>query len=41
VVNGALVKKGMTVGGMRVEEISPDRVRFSGAGGTVEVQLSR
>ncbi|HEY6874639.1 MAG TPA: hypothetical protein VI298_18115 [Geobacteraceae bacterium] len=41
VVNGALVKRGMTVGGMRVEEILPDRVRFSGPGGTVEVHMSR
>ncbi len=41
VINGALVKRGMTVGEMRVEEILPDRVRLSGPGGTVEVHLSR
>lgn len=41
VINGALVKRGMTVGEMRVDEILPDRVRLSGPGGTVEVHLSR
>lgn len=41
VVNGALVRKGMTVGGIRVEEIFQDRVRFAGAAGTFEVQLSK
>ena len=41
VVNGALLKRGMTVEGVQIEEIFQDRVRFSGAQGTFEVQLSR
>ena len=41
VINGALVKKGMSVGGARVEEILQDRVRFSSGGGTFYVQLSK
>lgn len=41
VINGALMKRGMAVGDMRVEEILQDRVRLSGPGGTVEVHLSR
>lgn len=41
VVNGALLKKGMTVEGVWVEEILQDRVRFSGNGGIFEVHLSR
>jgi Type II secretion system protein B len=41
VINGALLKRGMTVEGVQVEEILQDRVRFSGNGGTFEVHLSR
>jgi len=41
VINGALLKRGMTVEGVQIEEIFQDRVRFSGARGTFEVQLSR
>ena len=41
VINGMLVRRGMTVQGMRVEEILQDRVRFSSNGETYEVQISR
>ena len=41
VINGMLVRRGMTVQGMRVEEIFQDRVRFSRNGETYEVQISR
>lgn len=41
VVNGALVKTGMTVGGALVDRIYLDRVRFKGNGGTFEVYLSK
>ena len=41
VVNGVLVKRGMTVGGMKVDEIFRDRVRFSGRDGLFDLQLSR
>jgi len=41
VVNGALLKRGMTIEGARVEEIFADRVRFAGSGGTFDVSLSR
>ncbi len=37
VVNGALVKTGMSVGGVEVERIFVDRVRFKGTSGTFEV----
>src|ERR1039457_864748 len=37
VVNGMLVKRGMSVDGARLEEIFPDRVRFSGKDGPFEV----
>lgn len=41
VVNGLLVKRGMTVGGMRVDKIFRDRVRFSGNSGPFDLQLSK
>jgi len=41
VVNGALVKSGMTVGGAVVDRIYMDRVRFKGNGGTFEVYISK
>ena len=41
VVNGALVKSGMSVGGVQVERIFVDRVRFRRGGGTFEVPLAR
>lgn len=41
VVNGALVKTGMTVEGAVVERIFLDRVRFKGNGGTFEVYLTK
>jgi general secretion pathway protein B len=41
VIDGMLVRRGMTVQGMRVEEILQDRVRFSRNGETYEVQISR
>jgi hypothetical protein len=41
VVNGALVKTGMTVGGALVDRIFLDRVRFKGNAGTFEVYLSK
>ena len=41
VVNGALLRMGMTVGDLRVVRIFPDRVRFRGSGGTFEVPLAK
>ena len=41
VVNGVLVKRGMTVGGMQVDEIFRDKVRFSGSSGLFDLQLSK
>jgi hypothetical protein len=41
VVNGILVRRGMSVQEMRVEEIFSDRVRFSGNGQTWEVHISK
>lgn len=41
VVNGVYVKRGMTVGGARVERIFQDKVRFSRNGATFEVPLSK
>ncbi|KAF0221155.1 MAG: hypothetical protein FD174_653 [Geobacteraceae bacterium] len=41
VVNGMSVTQGATVGGARVEEIFPDRVRFSLENRTVEVLLGK
>jgi general secretion pathway protein B len=41
VVNGLLVRRGMVVQGMKVEEILSDRVRFSGNGGRCEVKISK
>jgi len=41
VVNGILVRRGMTIQGLRVEEIFHDKVRFSGNGETYDVQISR
>jgi hypothetical protein len=41
VVNGVLVKSGMTVGGAEVDRIFLDRVRFKGSSGTFEVFLAK
>jgi general secretion pathway protein B len=41
VVNGQIVKKGMTVGGAQVERIFLNRVRFRGNGGLFEVHLAK
>ena len=41
VVNGVLVKTGMTVGGAVVDRIFLDRVRFKGNGGTFEEYLAK
>ena len=41
VVNGQIVKRGMTVGGARVERIFLNRVRFRGNGGLFEVHLAK
>ncbi len=41
VVNGALVKSGMTVAGVQIERIFVDRVRFRGNGGVFDVPLAR
>ncbi len=41
VVNGILVRRGMSVQDMQVEEIFSDRVRFSGNGQTWEVHISK
>ena len=40
-VNGRPVAEGATVEGARVEEIFPDRVRFSFANRTFEVSLGK
>jgi hypothetical protein len=39
VVNGVIVKQGMTIGGVRVDRIYLNRVRFKGDSGTFEVHL--
>jgi hypothetical protein len=41
VVNGVLVKSGMTVGGAVIDRIYLDRVRFKGSGGIFEVYLAK
>ncbi len=41
VVNGVIVRTGMTVAGARVERIFVDRVRFRGDGGSFDVPLAR
>jgi hypothetical protein len=41
VVNGKLLKSGMTVDGFQIERIFVDRVRFRGNGGNFEVHLSK
>ncbi|HTY20060.1 MAG TPA: hypothetical protein VMC44_00355 [Geobacteraceae bacterium] len=41
VVNGQIVKRGMTVEGAQVKRIFLDRVRFSGNGGEFEVHLAK
>jgi len=41
VVNGKLVRRGMVIQGMKIEEILSDRVRFSGTGGRCEVRISK
>jgi len=41
VVNGALVKIGMTIGGVRVVGIFQDKVRFKGNGATFEVEMTK
>jgi general secretion pathway protein B len=41
VVNGQIVKRGMTVGGAQVDRIFLNRVRFRGNGGLFEVHLAK
>jgi general secretion pathway protein B len=41
VVNGVLVKIGMTIGGVQVVGIFQDKVRFKGNGATFEVQMTK
>lgn len=41
VINGMLIKRGMSVDGARLEEIFPDKVRFSGKDGMFEVPLTK
>lgn len=41
VVNGVIVKTGMTIGGAQVDRIFLNRVRFRGSSGTFEVHLAR
>jgi len=41
VVNGQIVKRGMTVGGAQVERIYLNRVRFRGNGGMFDVHLAK
>ncbi len=41
VVNGVFVKRGMMVGGARVDRIFQDKVRFSRSGTTFEVPLAK
>jgi hypothetical protein len=41
VVNGVIVKTGMTIGGAEVDRIFLNRVRFRGSSGTFEVYLAR
>ena len=41
VVNGVIVKPGMTIGGVQVDRIFLNRVRFRGSSGTFEVHLAK
>lgn len=41
VVNGQIVKKGMSIGGARIERIYLDKVRFRGDNGIFEVYLAK
>ncbi len=41
VVNGVIVKQGMTIGGAQVDRIFLNRVRFKGESGTFEVHLAK
>jgi general secretion pathway protein B len=41
VVNGQIVKRGMTIGGAQVDRIFLNRVRFRGNGGLFEVHLAK
>jgi hypothetical protein len=41
VVNGKLLKSGMTIDGFQIERIFVDRVRFRGNGGNFEVHLTK
>jgi hypothetical protein len=41
VVNGRILKKGMTIEGAEVDRIFLDRVRFRGNGGVFEVHLAK
>jgi type IV secretory pathway VirB10-like protein len=41
VVNGVIVKTGMTIGGVQVDRIFLNRVRFRGSSGMFEVHLAR
>jgi len=41
VVNGVIVRQGMTIGGAKVERIYLNRVRFRGDSGTFEVHLAK
>ncbi len=41
VVNGVIVKTGMTIGGVQVDRIFLNRVRFRGSSGTFEVHLAK
>jgi hypothetical protein len=41
VVNGVIVKTGMTIGGVQVDRIFLNRVRFRGSGGTFDVHLAK
>jgi len=41
VVNGVIVKAGMTIGGVQVDRIFLNRVRFRGSSGTFEVYLAK
>jgi hypothetical protein len=41
VVNGVIVKQGMTIGGAKVDKIYLNRVRFKGDSGIFEVHLAK
>jgi hypothetical protein len=41
IVNGKLLKSGMTIDGFQIERIFVDRVRFRGNGGNFEVHISK